>query len=87
MRRPSKFEKEYKIVCAEMKKLQGSLPQNETLYLRLASIKDTLEWAYPRLIKTKRVSRDRVENANARGLILMGYKHLVFGPTTALLHS
>ena len=55
------------------------MPEDNELYMRLATVKDTLEWAYPRLIKTTAKGHERLSE-------LMGYKHYVMGPTFTLLH-
>jgi hypothetical protein len=58
---------------------RNPLPEDNELYMRLATVKDTLEWAYPRLIKTTAKGHERLSE-------LMGYKHYVMGPTFTLLH-
>jgi hypothetical protein len=79
--------KEYKDVCAEMKKLEkkGSggripLPRDMELYMRLSAIKNTLEWIHPKMIRT--VAKGHDERLNE----LMSRKHFVMGPTFAELH-
>lgn len=84
MRRPQQVRKEYKTVCQAMRDLMKKggrtpLPQDEGLYCRLAAVKKTLEWVYPRLIKTTAKGHDRLSE-------LAGYRHYVMGPTHAELY-
>lgn len=84
MRRPKQVREEYKAVTRAMRDLaskgkHGPLAADEELYCRLAAIKNTLEWVYPRLIKTKAKGHERLNE-------LMGYRHFAMGPTHAALY-
>jgi hypothetical protein len=84
MRSVQQVRNEYKAVCQAMHDLRkkggkAPLPQDEELYCRLAAIRNTLEWVYPRLIKTTAKGNDRFTE-------LAGYRHYVFGPTHAELY-
>lgn len=77
------IKNEHESVCAAMKKLErtdGGFPvEGDTpLYLRLAAVKNTLEWVCPQLVKIAKGS-DRLD-------ALMGYKHIASGPTFAQLY-
>jgi hypothetical protein len=80
MRRCLDIEREYKKVCAALDVLhEGASTRrcasgDKDLYIRLTSIKKTLEWIYPRLIKTKGIGRVRFSE-------LMEHKHFEIGPT------
>lgn len=86
MRSESFVRQEHEAACAAMKKLEKKgkrgmpLPQDTQSYMRLAAIKNTLEWVYPRLIKT--TARGHAKRMNE----LMGHKHYVIGPTKAELY-
>jgi hypothetical protein len=85
MRTATAVRKEYRKACEGMKALEKNnngypLATDEDLYMRLYTIKCTLEWVHPVLIKTS--SREHAQN----GLELMGHKHYVFGPVHATLH-
>jgi hypothetical protein len=85
--RPVKSQKEeYRKVCEAMENLERKaghgkepLPEDRELYMRLVQIKKTLEWAFPRLIRTKSKGADRIVE-------LMGHKHYRMGPTSDLLY-
>lgn len=89
MRSAIAIRKEHKAVRLKMDELtseartagyvQGPLPKDEELYFRLYSIKQTLEWVYPSLIKT---TTKGVE----RHMELAGYRHYVAGPLQATLY-
>jgi hypothetical protein len=88
MRSAIAIRKEHKAVRSKMDELmrdgdaaghQGPLPKDEELYFRLYSIKQTLEWVYPSLIKT---TAKGVE----RQMELAGYRHYVAGPLHATLY-
>ncbi len=84
MRSAVAIRKEHKAVREKMDELMLAgdgqpLPQFEQLYFRLYSIKQTLEWVYPALIKTQSKGTDRLEE-------LSGYRHYVFGPRHATLY-
>jgi hypothetical protein len=85
MRTATAVRKEYRKACEAMKTLEKKndgypLTEDEELYMRLYTIKYTLEWVHPTLIKTasRERSQQRVE--------LMGHKHYVFGPVHTTLH-
>jgi hypothetical protein len=87
MRNARAVREEYKKVCQAMKDLlkkggrraRTPLPQDEELYLRLVTVKKTLEWIHPKLIKTTGKDPDRfVEVA--------GERHYVMGPAHDLLY-
>jgi hypothetical protein len=87
MRNPTAVRKEYRKGCEALatlvKKGDGTSiprPEDRELYLRLHTIKDTLEWVHPVLIKT--TSREHTQ----RYTELMGSKHYVFGPVHATLY-
>ncbi len=69
MRNALAIRKEHTAVCemhelesrAKQKDWQGVLPEDEALYFRLYSIKLTLEWVFPMLIKTP-----KMEDVNRR---------------------
>jgi hypothetical protein len=65
---------------AKEKDWQGVLPEDGEIYSRLYSIKLSLEWVLPMLIRTP-----RVEGVDRRTQ-LMGYRHYVAGPLHALLY-
>lgn len=48
------------------------------LYMRLSAIKNTLEWIYPRLIKTTAKGHERLDEISR--------KHVLMGPTFAELY-
>ena len=87
MRSPSSVKSEYRKVCQAMHDLlQKGGPRNRTplecdeiLYLRLETIKRTLEWVFPRLIKTSAKGHGRLNE-------LLGYKHYAMGPTHDTLY-
>ena len=88
MRSAIAIRKEHKEVCAKMNELmregaadghQGPLPEYEELHSRLHSIKQTLEWVYPSLIKTTAKGLERRTE-------LGGYRHYVAGPLHATLY-
>lgn len=84
MRSSRMVRHEYKRVCEAMSGLAkkgGNSPlcQDEELYLRLATIKNTLEWVHPRLIKTCAEGHDRLNE-------LMGHRHYAMGPTHDVLY-
>jgi hypothetical protein len=85
MRPATLVRKEYKAVCQAMKDLakKGSgktpLPKDEEQYCRLATIKNTLEWVHPKLIKTTAKGHERLKE-------LMGHRHYAMGPTHAELY-
>jgi hypothetical protein len=86
MRPVRAVQKEYKNVCEAMRKLErkggrhnrGPLPDDDVLYMRLAAIKYTLEWVYPRLI-SRTAKGERLNE-------LISRKHILMGPTFAHLH-
>jgi hypothetical protein len=86
MESPKRIRKEHKRVCQAMKVLRRRggrfnrtpLPDDEDLYGRLATVKMTLEWVHPFLIKTMAKGADRIN-------ILIGHKHFSFGPVHAVL--
>jgi hypothetical protein len=84
MRTATAVRKEYRKACEGMKALEKKnhgypLAKDEELYMRLYTIKYTLEWVHPVLIKTSsRPPQNRLE--------LMGHKHYVFGPVHATLY-
>jgi hypothetical protein len=85
MRTATAVHKEYRKVCEEMKALEKKndgypLAADEELYMRLYTIKYTLEWVHPVLIKTS--SRESAQNRSD----LMGHKNYVFGPVHATLY-
>jgi hypothetical protein len=85
MRTPTAIRKEYRKACEAMEALEKKndgrpLPEDERLYFRLYTIKYTLEWVHPVLIKT--TSRDHAQQR----LKLMGHKQYVFGPVHATLY-
>lgn len=79
--------KEYKKVCQAMKDLvkkggrrnRTPLPKDECVYGHLATVKMTLEWVHPLLIKTTAKGPNRYNE-------LMGHRHYVNGPTHAVLY-
>jgi len=74
MRQATVIRREYKRVCQALRELHGkSGPSatNHELYMRLATIKNTLEWVNPKLVKPK---------------IAAGARHIVAGPTHAELY-
>jgi hypothetical protein len=83
---PKAIRKEHRKVCEAMKSLlkkggrrnRTPLPGDEYIYMRLATVKLTLEWVHPLLIKTKAKGRARYNE-------LMGHGHFAFGPTHAVL--
>ncbi len=88
MRSAKAIRKEHKEVVAKMDELmseaakagwQGPLPKDKHLYFELYSIKITLEWVYPSLIKT---SGKGVE----RQMEMAGKRHYVAGPLHATLY-
>jgi hypothetical protein len=84
MRSATEIRKEHEAVCARMEGLlpaghQGPLPKDDELYMRLYSIKQTLEWVYPSLIKT---ARKGVE----RQMELAGMRHYLVGPLRATFY-
>jgi hypothetical protein len=87
MRNARAVRKEYKYVCQAMKNLvkkggrlsRKPLPQDERLYGHLATVKNTLEWVHPKLIKT-------TGKGSRRFVELSSYRHYVNGPTHALLY-
>jgi len=82
MRNPLQIRKEYKAVCKKMAELYeegDGIPSQEALYMRLYSIRMTLEWVHPALIKT--TTKKHAERLTE----LAGYKHYVFGPLFATL--
>jgi hypothetical protein len=87
MRNARAARKEYKSVCQAMKDLvkkggrlsRKPLPQDEKLYGNLATVKNTLEWVHPMLIKT-------TGKGSERFVELSGYRHYDNGPTHALLY-
>ncbi len=89
MRSALAIRKEHKAVCAKMDELMkagdaagyhGPLPKDHELYFRLYSMKLTLEWVLPMLIRTP-----KVEDVDRRTQ-LMGYRHYVQGPLHATLY-
>lgn len=89
MRSAIAIRKEHKAVCLKMEQLtsearaagheQGPLPKYEELYFQLYSIKQTLEWVYPSLIKTQGKGVER-------RMELAGYRHYMAGPLHATLY-
>lgn len=84
MRKRKGMRNEYNKVCRAMRKLARKgggkpLPQDDELYCRLAAVKKTLEWVYPRLIKTSAKGHARLNE-------LMGHRHYAMGPTHAELY-
>jgi hypothetical protein len=87
MRNARPVREEYKKVCQAMEALlkkrgrqnRTPLPQDEELYLRLVTIKKTLEWVHPKLIKTTGKGPDRFVE-------IAGVRHYVMGPTHDLLY-
>ena len=58
----------------------GPLPKDHEIYFRLYSIKQTLEWVLPLLIRTPKVEGvDRLTQ-------LTGHRHYVRGPLHATLY-
>jgi hypothetical protein len=85
MRTATAVRKEYRKACKGMKALEKKnhgypLAKNEELYMRLYTIKYTLEWVHPVLIKT--TNRKHAE----RYVELIGHKHYAFGPVHATLY-
>ena len=87
MRKATAVGKEYKKVCEALETLTKKnnsasrpRPEDKELYFRLYTIKDTLEWVHPTLIKAE--SKEHAQ----RRLELMGIKHYVFGPVFATLN-
>ena len=84
MRDPTSIRKEYKKVCEAINKLAerggGHTPlyEDSEIYLRLSTIKNTLEWVHPVLIK--------IPKGSNRYSALMGHNHVLNGPTHALLY-
>jgi hypothetical protein len=71
-------------VCAHMNELvptghQGPTSKDEELYMRLYSIKQTLEWVYPSLIKT-------TSKGVERQMEMAGHRHYLAGPLHATLY-
>jgi hypothetical protein len=84
MRSAITIRKEHKAVRAKMKELvpaghQGPLAKDEELYMRLHSIRQTLEWVYPSLIKT---TGKGVE----RQMEMAGHRHYYARPLHATLY-
>jgi hypothetical protein len=84
MRSPKQVREEYKYVCKKMADLMkkgsdGPLPQDSDLYCRLGTVKNTLEWVHPLLIRTKAKGADRLNE-------LISHRHYFLGPTFAELH-
>ena len=74
------IRKEHKAVCKKMAELMSDgSPNDHELYFRLYSIKLTLEWVHPTLIKTEAKGADR-------RIELAGYRHFVNGPLHATLY-
>jgi hypothetical protein len=86
MRSAIAIRKEHRAICAKIKELEKEggghqpLDKHEGLYFRLHTMKNTLEWVLPVLIRTP-----RVEDVDRRAQ-LMGYRHYVYGPLHALLY-
>lgn len=78
MRRWRDIEREYKSVCDALSKHSAANPGESAVALQLMAIKKTLEWTYPRLIRTKGSGR-------ARWRELLEHRHFVVGPTDDLL--
>lgn len=87
MRSPACVKSEYRKVCQAMDDLlkkggprnRTPLECDESLYLRLDAIKITLEWVYPRLIKTSAKGHGRLNE-------LIGNRHYAMGPTHDTLY-
>ena len=88
MRSAKAVRKEHKAVVEKMAELeqQGKkagymccLPKDEELYFRFYSMKMTLEWVHPNLIKTTLKGPERFTE-------LMGYRHVAAGPLFATLY-
>jgi hypothetical protein len=86
MRSAIAIRKEHKAVCVKIKELEKKggghqpLDKDEDVYFRLYTMKDTLEWVLPMLIRTP-----KVEDVDRRTQ-LMGHRHYVYGPLHALLY-
>jgi hypothetical protein len=87
MRGATEIQKQHKAICAKLEELEqkgddagcaGPLPSGVSLYLRLHSIKMTLEWVHPQLI--------RVPKGVPRHQMLIAHKFYVFGPLAATLY-
>jgi hypothetical protein len=78
MRRWRDIEREYHSVCLALSRLSAADTTDAVVALQLLSIKKTLEWTYPRLIKTRGSGRVRWKE-------LMEHRHFVIGPTEDLL--
>jgi hypothetical protein len=86
MRGATEIRKQHKAICAKLEELeqewdtQGAQARCRgalSLYLRLHSIKMTLEWVHPQLI--------RVPKGVPRHQMLVAHKFYVFGPLAATL--
>ena len=83
----TRIRQEHKKVCRAMKDLlkkggrlnRAPLPGDAYVYGHLATVKMTLEWVHPLLIKTAAKRPDRYNE-------LMGHRHFANGPTHAVLY-
>jgi hypothetical protein len=85
MKSPDEVKKEYDAANKAMEDLMTKgggrwpLEKDNELYMRLATIKDTLEWVHSDLIET-------TPDGPGRQIELAGEKHVVMGPTFSTLY-
>lgn len=60
--------------------VDGPLPEDKNRYLDLSIVKETLEWAHPKLIKT--ITKPKDPNHLSE---IMGHKFYALGPVDAIL--